>query len=602
MSPSSSRGHSFEAALARVFEHAGANRASWFTLTSGEPLFTAGSPSDTLYLLRSGRLGVYGQGVGGVPELRGVIRPGEPAGEMALVAETPHTATVVALRDSEVLALPRDAFFKAARHDPDLLVELARLMIRRARDRSEGGTHPTVFGFVSARSRPIRAFVERVAAAVVELGFTVQVVDEAALSSAAEWFARLEGAHDFVLYVAEREETAWTSLCLRQVDHLFLIGEGLSTPPVDVTLASPVGLRSPALDLILTRPRGMDRPTNTRVWLDALNPGRWFQVQEGESTDAARIARVLTGTSIGLVLSGGGARAYAHVGAVQVLRAAGVTFDFIGGASMGAVIGAGVALGWDDAEIDLRIREAFVEGSPLSDIAFPMIAMTRGRKVQQLLQATYADQTVEDMLLPFYCVSSNLTRGEIEVHRRGPLKQAIRASISLPGVLPPVVSKGEVLVDGAVIDNFPTKTMRCLHAGPVIGVDLSRIRGVDAHTLERPPSWWKWLASGEWKKGTPLVAVLMRSATITTDAELKVAREETDLLIQPNPEGVDIRDWKAYAQTVESGRAAAREALRDLPAPLTHLRRRSTASQLLEPDERANEMPETDEVTARGVA
>ncbi len=602
MSPSSSRGHSFEAALARVFEHAGASRASWFTLTSGEPLFTAGAPSDTLYLLRSGRLGVYGEGVGGVPELRGVIRPGEPAGEMALVAETPHTATVVALRDSEVLALPRDAFFEAARHDPDLLVELARLMIRRARDRSEGGGHPTVFGFVSARSRPIRAFVERVAAAVVELGFTVQVVDQAALSSAADWFARLEDAHDFVLYVAEREETAWTGLCLRQVDHLFVVGDGLSTPPGDLVLASPTGLRRPSHDLILSRPRGMARPANTRVWLDALGPGRWFQAQEGEAADAARIARVLTGASIGLVLSGGGARAYAHVGAVQVLRAAGVTFDFIGGASMGAVVGAGVALGWDDAEMELRIREAFVEGSPLSDIAFPMIAMTRGRKVQHLLQAAYGDQTVEDMLLPFYCVSSNLTRGEIEVHRRGPLKQAIRASISLPGVLPPVVSRGEVLVDGAVIDNFPTKTMRRMHAGPVIGVDLSRIRGVDARTLERPPSWWRWLASGEWKKGTPLVAVLMRSATITTDAELKVAREETDLLIQPNPEGVDIRDWKAYAPAVESGRVAAREALRDLPAPLTHLRQRTAASRLLGPDEADDELADRDEVAARGVA
>ena len=576
------RADTFEAALARVFEREASTRASWFTLTSGEPLFVAGAPSDTLYLLRSGRLGVFTDGMNGGPELKGVVRPGEPVGEMALVAETPHTATVVALRDSEMLALPRDDFLRAARGDPDLLVELARLMVRRSRDRTEGGAHPTVFGFVAARPRPIRAFVERVAASIQALGFTVQVVDQSALSSVAEWFARVEDTHDFVLYVAEREETAWTALCMRQVDHQFLVGDALAAPPTDLAPSPTQTLRRQARDLILMRPRGMTRPANTRVWLDALQPNRWFQAREDEDGDAARVARVISGASIGLVLSGGGARAYAHIGAVRALREAGVVIDFVGGASMGAVVGAGVALGWDDREMDERIRRAFVDSSPLADIAFPLIAMTQGRKVQRLLEQAYGDQAMEDLLLPFYCVSSNLTRGEIEVHRRGPLKQAIRATISLPGVLPPVVSRGEVLVDGAVLDNFPTKTMKRLNAGPVIGVDLSRMRGVDAETLERPPSWWKWLLTGEWKKGTPIVSILMRSATITTDAELEIAREETDVLIQPNPDGVDIRDWKAYEPAVAAGHAAAVEALAGVETPLTHLRRKGAAARLIE--------------------
>ena len=147
-------------ALHRIFEGGRNTRASWFALTGGETLFAEGDPADTLYLLRAGRLGVFrSEQNDQPPQFVGVIRPGEPAGEMAMLAGSSHTADVVALRDSEVLALPRDAFFEAARTEPDLMVELSRLMIQRARDRRSGGGEPSVFGFISARPRPIRAFV-----------------------------------------------------------------------------------------------------------------------------------------------------------------------------------------------------------------------------------------------------------------------------------------------------------------------------------------------------------------------------------------------------------------------------------------------------------
>lgn len=130
---------------------------------------------------------------------------------------------VVALRDSDVLALPREAFFDAARNDPMLMSELGQIMLSRARERG-GGTEPNVFGFVSARGKPIRAFVERVARAVEAQGCTCHVIDSSALASAAEWFSRVEDAHDYVLYVAEADEPNWAALCARQVDRLFLVG------------------------------------------------------------------------------------------------------------------------------------------------------------------------------------------------------------------------------------------------------------------------------------------------------------------------------------------------------------------------------------------
>ncbi len=566
------RTDTLEAALQNLFTGGDTTRVSWFALTGGEQLFGEGDPADTLYLVRSGRLGVFCHDGDQTPRFLGVVRPGEPVGEMSMLAGTPHTASVVALRDSEILALPRETFFEAARSQPDLMVELSRLMIRRSRDKTLGGSEPSVFGFISARPKPIRAFVERIAACIEADGFTCQIIDHSALTSVADWFSRVEDSHDYVLYVAEADEPAWAQLCTRQVDRLFIVGNPLNTPPGANLPRNPALDAQQRTDLILLRDPRMPRPANTSVWLDAVKPGRWFQAMDGHLGDAARLARVVTGTAVGVVLSGGGARAYAHLGALRALRDAKVPLDFMGGASMGAVIAAGPALGWSQDEMEDEIKRAFVASDPLSDITFPLIAMTRAGKVTRLLRNAFGDTEMADMALPYFAVSTNLTTGRIEVHKRGLLRRAMRATISIPGVMPPVVMHDQVLVDGAVLRNFPAETMRPMNAGPVIGVDMSPARGVDPATLQNPPSWWRWIRSGDWKNGPPIVALLMRAATLTSDADIETSRRATDLLIQPEPEGMDIRDWKAYDIAVGAGYEAAHAALSELDGPVTRLR------------------------------
>lgn len=576
------------AALSRAFEDARDNRASWFALTRGERLFSTGDPADTLYLLRAGRLGVFRRDDTRAAHMTAVVKPGEPVGELAMLAGTSHMSDVVALRNSDVLALPREAFFDAARNDPLLMTELGQIMLKRARERG-GGTEPNVFGFISARGRPIRAFVERVARAIESQGATCQVIDSSALTSASEWFARIEDTHDYVLYVSESNEPNWAALCARQVDRLFLVGAADCPPPPIPPVADDWDDAGQRTDLILLRDPSQARPSNTRAWLDALKPGRWFHAVEGLYADTERIARLITGSAVGVVLSGGGARAYAHIGALKALREAGTPIDFIGGASMGAIIGAGPALGWSDEELEHHIRQAFVLSDPLADIAPPIIAMTHARKVKALMKEAFGDVQIEDMLLPFFAVSTNLTSGKLEVHREGMLRHALRASISIPGVMPPVVMNGQVLVDGAVLRNFPSDVMRRLNGGPVVGVDVSMTRGVDPEALENPPSWWRWILSGAWKHGPPIVSILMRSATLSSDAERMQARAETDLLILPTPDGIDIRNWKAYEPGVAAGYEAARAALDSLNGPVERLHRRRQSDA---PEETIEEMAE----------
>ncbi|WP_346764223.1 patatin-like phospholipase family protein [Caulobacter sp. SLTY] len=566
-----------DTALTRLFERElEAGRASWFSLPGGMVLFEAGERSGQIFLVHAGKLGAFRKEEGLDRQFVGVIRPGEPAGEMAMIGGTAHTARVVALRDSEILSLSADQFFDAADSDPDVMIEIARLMLNRARSASTRAStgDPAVFGFTAAEGTgKIRPLVGRIARSMAEMGHAVTVVGSEAASAPTEWFSNVEADHEFVLYVGEAGENAWKQVVGRQVDRLFRVGRGDRPPPAATLEPMAEALEAHKLvDLILLQPAGRNHPQGSEAWLEATGAARLFHMRTDSQPCAARLARVLTGRSVGLVLSGGGARAYAHIGALRALRETNTPVDFVGGCSMGAIIAASLAMGWDGEELERRIRKAFVETSPLDDIAFPLLALTGGRKVDERLEEHFGEVAIPDLWLPFYCLSSNLTSGGYQLHQRGRLRDALRATIALPGVMPPSTLAGDVLVDGAVMKNFPADIMRSLQRGPVVGVDVTRGRSISSDDISIP-SLWKWVLSGEWRKGPPIVALLMRAATLSTNREVIAARDATDLLVLPDVDHIDIRDWKAFEVAAAAGYAATMAQLEKLERPVTELRR-----------------------------
>jgi NTE family protein len=566
---------SLQDALESLFGTTLGQSASLISLPGGSRLFSAGDESDHLYLLRSGRLGAFRHDEDHDElSLIGIIRPGEPVGEMSLIAGTHHTSTVIALRDSDLLAMPRDEFFDAMESKPELTLALARKMIERAKRETPNVT-PNVFAFYALSEQTIRPLIERIAVQIRALGYRVAILDKEFHGTAPEAFTQIEADNDYVLHIAECHESHWRLLSARQVDHVFLLADA-SQKPNPTASAWEKSLLHRAPDLVLLYPEGVAKahtPGRTKAWLDVIKPTRWFHVHYDHVNDAARIARIVAGHSVGVVFSGGGARAFAEIGAIQALREAHIPIDFVCGSSMGAILAASLALGWDEAEIDTRIRDAFVNSSPLDDVVMPFISMVSGAKVDKRLEKHFGDVQIEDMPIPYFCLSSNLTTGVLKVHKTGLLRQALRASISLPGVLPPVVEDGEVLVDGAVMRSFPATMMRNTHLGTVIGVDVTRARGLDPRALHVPKNLGAWFARGDWRRGPPIVSVMMRSATITTAADLAMSRAATDLLIIPEPEGVEIRDWKAYDKAVESGYQTTVATLSQLDSPVTTLRK-----------------------------
>lgn len=568
--------HPLSTALARLFaDESRIGEAVAFSLPGGAPLFLPGETADQLYWLRSGRLAAYRSHAAGQTFL-GLIKPGEPVGEMSLIAGTAHGSSVIALRDSEILALPRDDLFAAAEKDPHLMTELARLVATRVRqnpDETMAG-YPSVFGFIGVtEGAEARRLADRVAEIIRRQGYRALAVGVEAQSLPTEWFSNIENAHDFVLYAAEAIEAAWRTFATRQADHLFHIALARHPAPPARPPEGPPAPAQKAVDLVLEHPRDCVTPTNGSAWFRALRPERIFHIRRAHVHDADRLARVVTGSAVGLVLSGGAARAYAHVGAIKAMRARHIPIDFVAGASMGAIIGAGVAMNWDDEELERRLRNAFVDSSPVADIAIPLISLSRGALMRARLANHFGDRDICDLWTPFFCVSSNLTSGGYKLHREGPVREALAASAALPGVLPPVIQGNDVLVDGAIMNNFPADLLHAMNPGPIIGVDVTRGRSIDAHDVA-PESLWRWLVSGDWRRGPPIISLLMRAATMPTERGIAEARSASDVLILPMVDHIEIRDWKAYDQAVAAGLHAAAEALDKLDRRVVDLRRR----------------------------
>jgi len=556
---------------------AAGREARWFSLPAGWELFKAGETSNSIYFVLSGSLGAFRTMADGRSDFLGHIRAGEPVGEMALFEggldddgdgipeNAPHTSSVYALRDAEILEISRKGFDRLIKAEPEILNAMIRLMLTRLREGRKPNRRnaPKVFALVATsptidlklRARALKASLDK-------LGLKSRIIDETeGTDQPTGYFDHLEAENDVVMLVSSVGDTSWYRLSVRQADRIWVVGRADARPshplmPEDDSPAKSLKL----IDVILLHHSGERRAAKPTEWLDAANAARiiHWEGMDGESCD--RLTRIMAGRSVGLVLSGGGARAYAHIGVVKALREAGIPIDFVGGSSMGAVVAACVAMGWDDDEINQRIRKAFVDSNPLGDYVLPVVGLVRGKRVMTRLHEHFGDTEIGDLDIPFFAVSTNLTDGTYRVHRRGLLRQALRASISLPGILPPVVHEGEVLVDGAVLNNFPTNVMRELHRGVVIGSDVARApEGLAAEDFEDPPSFFRWVWKHGFSSAPPIAGLLMRSATLSVDPT--AGRELVDVLVVPDLRDIELRDWEAYEDAVQAGYEAAKKAI-----------------------------------------
>ena len=446
-------------------------------LHAGEHLFREGDPAGSVFIVAAGRLDV----VMGDEVLR-VLGPGDVVGELALLAESPRSASVSARRDSRVLEIGREDFDALLESEPGF----ARALLRETgaqlqASRALAPPPPSVGATIAVIALDDRVPLDEIVPAL--LG-ELQAAGPAVLMEAgdrdddagrAELLERLERDHDHVV-LAARDGGAWAAFAIRQADRVIVVaGDGDAA-----RFAERADLHEAEL-LVWSGGVGAATP-----WLDALGARTLYLVRPGESRrDLGRAARRIAGRSVGIVLSGGGARAFAHIGVLDEFAAAGIQIDRVGGCSMGALLGAMYALGMEPDEIDARCYEEWVRRRPLTDYRIPRHSLIKGERITAML-ARNLPGLVEDCERDFFCVSADLVSGDLVVHRRDVLYGVVGASMSLPGLVEPVRLHGGLLVDGGVLNNLPVDVMAARKEGPVVAVDVTHQRFRGAERRRRP--------------------------------------------------------------------------------------------------------------------
>jgi NTE family protein len=532
-------------------------------LPGGQILFRENEIADSLYIVLSGCLGVVVRGSNGHDILVARVAAGETVGEMGLLGGGVRSATVEALRDTELLKLDKGSYEDLLLRDPKSIHALISLLARRLRETTRPNNGTTL---------PIRTV------AVVPLGLDVDhrrvandlhrkfssdgqralLLDCMSAEQSTSWFHAAETGNDITFYCAEPADQQWTNLCLRQADRVLFVASATSVFATPPWLAGQIQTLRRSADLVLLHDGPRSGVQSLVHWRAHLPVDLICHVRRGNPNDIARLARLLRGNAITLVLSAGGARGFAHLGVIRALREAHVPIDLIGGCSMGSIVGATVGLEWDDLEIKERLRHSFVNTNPVNDYTLPFLSLIKGRKVAYLLEQNFGSLRIEDLWRPFFCVSTNLTTGTLAVHRDGPLVDALRASISIPGLLPPVMIGRDAHVDGGVMNWLPVDVSGAKR-GTIIAVDVASDPALVSFEECNRFQTWRFLRRR--RKLPPIVAVLLRAATVSGDSLTRMAHARADILFKPPLEDVDILDWQACDRAIDAGYRHAVEKL-----------------------------------------
>jgi len=543
-------------------------------------LFHEGDPGDSVYVVVSGRMHVVKEGAGGTNVIIGEALPGETIGEMSFFTHEPRNAGVCAARDTLLIRFPNDAFDHVITAHPEIVRELMRVQIARLR-RTAGDaakSSATDVAIVALGDDvPLRDFTARLAAATTTLGST-QLLDADAVDrrfavdgisrvpendprdeQLVKWLNLQESQFRFVIYQSDPGISEWTERCLRQADRVILVGNANGDPSlhaVESLLEDSARVGAPRRMLVLLHPDGERVPSNTSRWLQARRVDEYHHVRATNDADFARLARFLAGRAIGLVLGGGGARGFAHIGVLHALLEAGVPVDMVGGTSMGASMAAQFALGWSPKRMLEENRRVWVKLRPQKDYTLPLVSLLSTRVAARCTRLMYGDTQIEDLWLRFFCVSSDLARASSVVHDSGPLITALTASASVAGITPPVLMEGRLLCDGAFLNNVPADIMRERGCGRVIASEVT-VEEDEAFTCEHVPTPWELLRSKfrirKSMKFPSILEIMLRASMLASSRRQDDAVKTADLVFHPPINEFGLLEFEAIEKLERVG-------------------------------------------------
>jgi len=559
----------------------------WLVLPGGAVLFREGEDSDSLYILISGRLRVTVAHEGGERTVAELGR-GEMVGEMGVLTGEKRSTTVYAIRDSELVKLPQAAMNHLAEKYPQVMMRVNRILANRLR--LELGPKRITSTVMTFALVPVTAglaladFTCRFVPGLAGYGSTLHLnsaqldselgpgaaqtlQDDADNGRVAGWLSEQESNYRYVVYEADAGLSDWTRRCIRQADRVLMVAQADADPaPGEIEKQMERMNATARAELVLLHPATTRQPMGTRDWLSPRCVRAHHHVRLDDAQDLQRLVRRLTGHALGLVLGGGGARCYAHIGVCRALTEIGIQVDLVGGTSMGSLIGAGLAMNMDEPTMIKLAQE--LSRKALFDLTLPLVSFFASHKVTNVMRKIFEDTQIEDLWKPFFCVSSNLTRATPKVHRQGPVWQSVRASSAVPGIFSPILCEGDLLVDGAMLNNLPIDVMHDLsQGGPIVAVNVSpEIDLVQDYRFGPGVSGWQVLLSRlspleKHIQAPSIFENILRSMSIADVHRVRSMLGLVDLYICPPVGRFGILDFKYYAEIIEIGYRAARQAL-----------------------------------------
>jgi predicted acylesterase/phospholipase RssA/CRP-like cAMP-binding protein len=559
------------------------SQLEWMQLKSGEALFNRGDDDDSLYIVSGGRLIAVMDGDVRRGSVLGEIAPGDIIGEMSALFGETRCVTILAQRDSELVRLPGEAVIKLFERSPQFLLKLSRIMFTRLRQslRRSGpkGRVGSIALVILDETLSGEKIAERFRRALTKKGKVMLVTDvmldqhgnakripTELLSPEdlplANWLSEQEDRNDFMLYLTPARSPDWRSFVIRQADRvLFVVGDKMSSELTDAErqiwdLVEQLPFSH--TDLVVMHKDRAAPPRDTLAWFKDRSFVNHYHAVEDQDADYDRIVRCVLGVATGLVLGGGGARGFAHVGAIRALWEHGISIDHLAGTSMGAVIAAEVGMGMDYEQMMETNRKMFIESNPTSDFTIPLVSLVTGHKCNRSLREGFGDTLIEDLWLPVFFVTASLTSVQAVFIEKGSVWETVRASVSIPGIFPPVIQNGEMLVDGSIVTGLPVIEARRRFEGQIIAVEVSnssKLKGGIRDSLEMSAKEYvlnrfRRENSVQWPS---ILDVLLAAGTFAKEQSLVHAKAGVDLLIQPQVHQFESLDWRSMEAIVTAG-------------------------------------------------
>lgn len=570
------------------------NQLVWIELDGGKTIIHEGDEGDSLYFVLSGRLVATKKDHEGQEIKIGDVVRGETVGEMAIFTGEPRYATVTAIRDSVLVQLSKTLFEEVIRKYSDVALNVTKLIIGRIKKNHQA--HKS--NIVNIAFLPLHDTIDTTKIItslydyckrsmdiclvnqdlLVQNGFNTgrdqqKEEDKTESKKLIKWLNDLELMYEFMFFECDHQASSWNDKCLRQADHIVLLADSTQSHGLSLIEETLRGMLNVQFSLALVHPKDTEMPEKTMNWLQERPMVRsHFHLRSDHTKDLERMGRILTGKATGLVMAGGGAKGFAHIGVMRALAEYGIPVDYLGGTSVGSMMAATFAFDKPGEMTEETIYKATFH-KPSSDLSFiPLISLVKGLNIKKMVHFTIKQLSgrqevdITDTWIPMYVVASNYTRSDESVFFRGDMAKALLASSAIPGVFPPVIIDGDLYVDGGTFNNFPADIMRSLDMNKVIGIDFMMEKNHKLSIEEMPSNnevfRSKLLGGRDKKYRLPGIgSIIINSTLMYSNAKRHESIAYLDLHFNPDVAKFGLTAWTDFHKIVEKGYQHAKQVL-----------------------------------------